>query len=325
MKKIIINIISLLIVAVNLKGQTINRQVIPTSGGYYSNGAGSLSWTLGETITPTLQSGSNMLTQGFQQPESQVATGTVVTTICSGSPVNVPYTAFDIFPGNTFTAQLSDASGSFTLPVIIGTVVSNISGTISSLIPSNTPSGNGYRIRVISSSPALIGVDNGSNITINTTPDIICPASISVNSDANQCGAIITFLATVTGSSLPAISYSHNPGSFFPVGITEVTAYATNSCGTDSCTFNVAVNDTQLPVINCPGNINVSNSPGACGATVTYTTPIASDNCNYTVAQTNGQPSGGSFPIGTTVNTFEVTDASGNTASCSFQVTVISA
>src|SRR5204862_7786211 len=33
-------------------------------------------------------------------------------------------------------------------------------------------------------------------------------------------------------------------------------------------------------------------------------------------------PSGSAFPKGTTVNTFTVTDASGNTASCSFSVTV---
>ena len=38
--------------------------------------------------------------------------------------------------------------------------------------------------------------------------------------------------------------------------------------------------------------------------------------------QTAGLPSGSTFPVGTTTNTFEVTDASGNTATCSFDVTV---
>lgn len=48
--------------------QSLSPQVIASSGGYYSNAAGSLSFTVGETVTQTYTSGSNMLTQGFQQP-----------------------------------------------------------------------------------------------------------------------------------------------------------------------------------------------------------------------------------------------------------------
>ncbi len=41
-----------------------------------------------------------------------------------------------------------------------------------------------------------------------------------------------------------------------------------------------------------------------------------------TVTQIAGLASGSEFPLGTTTNTFEVTDGSGNTATCSFDVTV---
>ncbi len=41
-----------------------------------------------------------------------------------------------------------------------------------------------------------------------------------------------------------------------------------------------------------------------------------------TVIQTSGLPSGSLFPVGTTTNTFEVTDAAGLKATCSFTVTV---
>ena len=41
-----------------------------------------------------------------------------------------------------------------------------------------------------------------------------------------------------------------------------------------------------------------------------------------TLVQTAGLPSGSIFPIGITTNTFEASDAAGNTASCSFTVTV---
>ena len=49
----------------------------------------------------------------------------------------------------------------------------------------------------------------------------------------------------------------------------------------------------------------------------------ASDNSgSYSIEQTSGLPSGSIFPIGTTTNTFKVTDPQGNSTSCSFTVTV---
>lgn len=52
-----------------VSAQSLSPQVIASSGGFFSNGSGSLSWTLGETMTETFTGGSNQLTQGFQQPE----------------------------------------------------------------------------------------------------------------------------------------------------------------------------------------------------------------------------------------------------------------
>src|SRR5690606_24483021 len=89
------------------------------------------------------------------------------------------------------------------------------------------------------------------------------------------------------------------------------------------CSFDVTVNDSELPTIACPANITAANDPGVCGATVNYVTPVGADNCPGAVtAMIAGQASGTVFPIGTTTVTYEVTDASGNTAQCSFDVTV---
>lgn len=56
---------------------------------------------------------------------------------------------------------------------------------------------------------------------------------------------------------------------------------------------------------------------------MTYNFPGATDNCTgVTVIQTAGLASGSTFPVGTTVNAFLATDASGNTSTCSFNVTV---
>src|SRR4029434_4255723 len=85
----------------------------------------------------------------------------------------------------------------------------------------------------------------------------------------------------------------------------------------------VTVEDHENPTITCPANVTQNTDAGLCTAVVTFNMPSSSDNCTgHTVAQTAGLPSGSAFPKGTTVNSFTVTDASGNTASCSFSVTV---
>ncbi|MCF8460577.1 MAG: TLD domain-containing protein [Flavobacteriales bacterium] len=102
-----------------------------------------------------------------------VLTCTSPTSICRGSSVSIPYTRvanWGFYSGNTFTAQLSNASGSFASPTTIGSVYSTASGTINAVIPSGTPTGTGYRIRVVSDYNSVVGNTNGSNITITAAP-----------------------------------------------------------------------------------------------------------------------------------------------------------
>jgi len=73
-------------------------------------------------------------------------------------------------PGNVFTAQLSNANGSFTSPVNVGSLTSTTSGQIPFAFPLNTPGGNGYRIRIVSSNPQVVSQDDGVNISCYATP-----------------------------------------------------------------------------------------------------------------------------------------------------------
>ncbi|WP_394993033.1 3-coathanger stack domain-containing protein [Emticicia sp.] len=80
---------------------------------------------------------------------------------CKTAPFNVFYQVFGTYASdNVFTAQLSDASGSFASPTTLGTLASVSSGSIVANIPPSTTLGTGYRIRVLSSSPAI--TDNPS-------------------------------------------------------------------------------------------------------------------------------------------------------------------
>jgi uncharacterized repeat protein (TIGR01451 family) len=169
--------------------------------------------------------------------------------------------------------------------------------------------------------------------TVNdtTAPMITCPANITTGSDPGSCSATVnpgTATATDNCDTTPTIhgtrSDNQSLSSPYPKGTTTITWIATDSSGnSSSCTQTVTVNDTENPTISCPAPITKGNDPGVCGAVVTYATPVGSDNCpGATTAQTAGLPSGSTFPVGTTTNTFEVTDTSGNKASCSFTVTV---
>lgn len=80
----------------------------------------------------------------------------------------VAFTSTGTFTGgNVYTAQLSNASGSFASPTDIGTLTSTAnSGSIAITIPSTMDTGSGYLIRVISDNPSTIGT-NSSAFTIN--------------------------------------------------------------------------------------------------------------------------------------------------------------
>jgi len=53
---------------------TLKPDVVTTTGGFYKNSAGSLSWTMGEPVSETVSNSGNTLTQGFQQGSYSVAT-----------------------------------------------------------------------------------------------------------------------------------------------------------------------------------------------------------------------------------------------------------
>ncbi len=159
-------------------------------------------------------------------------------------------------------------------------------------------------------------------------PVITCPAPIVVANNNGLCGATVNYNTPVGTDNCPGSVTIQTSGlasgSLFPVGITTNIFKVTDASGnTATCSFTVNVIDTQMPVISCPGNINVNNDLGVCGATINYTTPVGTDNCpNPVTTQIQGLASGSVFPVGTTTNIFVVSDASGNTASCSFTVTV---
>jgi hypothetical protein len=152
--------------------------------------------------------------------------------------------------------------------------------------------------------------------------------------DAGACGAVVTWIAPTATDNCPGVVFAQDPGSvsgtLFPAGTETISYTATDAAGNVSnCSFTVTVNpDAESPVFdNCPANIGpIAMDPGTCGAVITWDVITASDNCDgsTTVFQFPPNPlgSGSTFPAGVTSFNYLTLDVLGNSASCTFTVTV---
>lgn len=148
------------------------------------------------------------------------------------------------------------------------------------------------------------------DITVILTPSgsVTVNASDVDNGSSDLCGISSMFLSQST---------------FFcgDAGTNQVTLTTIDGSGNaGSCTANVTVIDTVPPVLNCPTSITLPNDSGFCGTNVTWML-IATDNCSVTTTGTHN--SGDFFNTGTTTITYTGVDPSGNTSTCSFDITVL--
>ncbi|MEP5502816.1 MAG: HYR domain-containing protein [Algibacter sp.] len=178
----------------------------------------------------------------------------------------------------------------------------------------------------------------GTPIPTPNTVDVIyqdyineSPTGTPPSPETIECGATIppaditsvTNLADNSGITPTVLHVSDVSDNGDPEIITR-TYSITDDCGNvTNVTQLFTINNTTPPEITCPNDINQNVDTGVCGATVTFTPPVGTDNCpGATTAQTAGLASGATFPVGTTTNTFEVTDAAGLKTSCSFDVII---
>ena len=169
-----------------------------------------------------------------------VTIGNVPNTVCAGENMQVTYTVNTRFStGNTFTAQLSAANGSFASPVIIGSIQSDTSGTINCIIPAAAASGNGYRIRIVSNAPVSTSRESADIVTINRIPG----SSYSINGPAQTCTvpqvyAVSNFDAgssyawQLSGGGTLTPNGSSATVSWTSAGTDTLKVTATNNCGT---------------------------------------------------------------------------------------------
>ena len=117
----------------------------------------------------------------------------------------------------------------------------------------------------------------------NQAPVIAQMADINANNDADNCSAIVTWTdPAVTENCTYTLTSDIVSGTAFDVGVTTVTYTAEDAAGnTATMSFDVTVNDNQMPTIsNMPTSpITQGTDAGVCTAAVTWPAPTATDNC----------------------------------------------
>ena len=326
-----------------------------------SGGACSFTVTVHDTrppVQPTITCPGN-ITTGEDTPDSGEATvnyppptttGNCVTTACdppSGSRFVVGTTTVNCTATDSannmkscaFTVTVtSGAACTLTCPADVtqNAPVGQCSATVTYTSP--TTSGNCGTVTCEPPSGAVFAVgttvvtctsDQGPTCNFNVTvvapgpPTITtCATDKTVTADSN-CEAPIPNLVPEVQTTGCNVTVTQSPaaGAIVGPGATTVTLTAENSAGEAHCTATVTILTPAPPTISCPGDSTRSNDAGQCGAVVSYPAPTGTSPCPGLTLSCS-PASGSNFPIGATTVTCTARDASGQTATCTFKVTV---
>ncbi len=260
------------------------------------------------------------------EPRSITVEQPLAASLCPGSTLDITYSETGVYntgglfiDANDFIVQLSDATGDFTSAVNIGQVTATTAGTIPVTIPANTPAGTGYRIRIVSTSPAFTGDDNGFDITIDNVAPV---ASVIANGPTAFCPGDSVLL---DGSSGGGLDYQWQlDGTDIP-GATSATLVADASGSYSVTVSGVCGTDSSAPVV-----VTVNTPPASPGILASDTTVFCDGGSVLLVADpvpgatyiwtVNGMvvPNADSTQLsvtGTGSYTVAVTDAQGCTSS----------
>jgi hypothetical protein len=186
----------------------------------------------------------------------------------------------------TYTATVTDENGCTAVKSAIVLAIDLVPPTIQ-IAPFDTiPLGPSGAITLTAQNLSAVVADNCTVASVKITPDKF------------TCADIGTHVSTMT--------------------VTD------DSGNSSSQTFTVTIVDNAPPTLTCPPSVVRCFGDN----NVQYDAPTALDNClalGGTFMQTSGLQSGSVFPQGTTTNTYTFSDNQGNTGSCSFEVTILSA
>lgn len=195
----------------------------------------------------------------------------------------------------------------------------------------------GFTIIGVGSQTVFLEVEDGSGNTANCSfsvvttdtlpPSLTCPIASDTIYVNDVCEALVPdYVAMVSASDtcgLASLTQDSVAGELIGLGVHTVTVTAEDNSGnTSTCVIELTVLDTLAPMVFCQND--TIQLDGNCEAMLPdyLTGAMVSDNCDTTFSSAQMPASGTVISSPGTVGvTIEFTDSSGNTDSCSFEVT----
>jgi len=191
--------------------------------------------------------------------------------------------------------------------------------------------GNVEKEKTVAEATTIINTDQSSPVTTATL-------SQSPNAAGwHNADVTVSLNATDLGSGVKEISYAVKigahlggetvSGGFVSIpltaeGVNQIQFFARDVIGNTEATQTIVINlDKSAPILGCPPDVTTSTDLGLATAVVHYM--VTARDGSGEVALTSTPPSGAVFALGSTPVTATGTDPAGNSASCSFRVTVI--
>tara|TARA_B100001093_G_scaffold510550_1_gene576651 strand:+ start:28 stop:1053 length:1026 start_codon:yes stop_codon:yes gene_type:complete len=156
-------------------------------------------------------------------------------------------------------------------------------------------------------------------------PTITCPSNVVIDNDPAICGANYNYQTPVgldNCISNTSLISGLPSGSIFPTGITTNIFQVSDSAGNiATCNFYVLVNDIESPIINCPKDTSLLYNEDCLVEVPDFSNFLTyADNCGIeSILQT---PSYLDTSYNDFSTTFLVTDSSGNSETCTFNISL---
>ncbi len=242
-----INIAFLLIFSFSVSfSQTIERKVLPATGGNSTNGLHT-SFTIGETFTHTLSNSDLIVTQGFQQPDSSMTVNATITTnsalsFCEGDSV--------ILSANTGTDLLYQWLRD-------GIVISGATE---------------YQYIAHQAGSYTVRVSNSNNFFMVSNPVVVGVFSLPVVGSTVSPSSIVCGGSSAVLSGTGALTYTWSGGisDATPFVASSTTTFTVTGTDANGCT---ATSTTTLTVKTQPSVTPVSNQT-YCNGQMTQAIPL---------------------------------------------------
>jgi uncharacterized protein (TIGR02145 family) len=234
----------ILLLSVQANAQRISRDAIVSAGGSYSDNNIEVNYSIGQVFTATLSSSTNIITQGFQQPND----GYSITAIAGNNGSINPAGIVQVNTGDSVTYTFSPNAGYATDSVIVnGLKVA----TANSYTFRNISSNQSIRVTFKQVYNVLTQTDGNGN-TFPTGTIAISPGGSQTITFTPNPGFWVDSVI-VNGVQVPtASSYTFNN-----VTSNQTIRVSYRSLAAALAAANICANDTLVSTVNLPAQSNI--------------------------------------------------------------------